>query len=301
VTAQTSIIFLAANGTLEGAQQRITSPEPTSRIDFVDVLVCTSTTRLEISMCTIDMGAVRSCDFVKPTNLPSNSTTGGVETYIGNPKAVATTLSASPVSACYIISNRLPMYGISEQYITAEIPPISFLTADIIDATYNIPLNYVTDVLFAKTAQGLVQGMTSTWTNYTNQSVSLIATFGTSNPVLLCVVLALNVVCALSATLASILPRSARQAPPLDVARLLAISRNPELDTALKPYSNKSVKMGDEILSAGVGYGWDENLNRHALTILPRNRHVYMTGNDSTSSMELHDLKEYSLVESEAD
>ena len=178
---------------------------------------------------------------------------------------------------------------------------------------YNIPLKYVTDVLFAKTAQGLVQGMASTSATYTNQSVSLIATFGTSNPVLLCVVLALNVVCALSATLASILPRSARQAAPLDVARLLAISRNPELDTVLKPYSNKSVKMDDELLSAGVGYGWDENSNQYMLTILPgwRNQDVSVTANDSTSAMTLSqrhggviglgDLKEYSPVESEAD
>jgi hypothetical protein len=313
VEAQTSVIFLAANATLEGAQQRITSPEPTSQIEFVDVLVCTSTTRLEISICTIDMGAVRSCDFFQPTNLSSSSTTGGVETYIGNPKAVATTLSASPVTACYILPNRLPMYGINKQDISAQVPPISYMSVQTGNSGYNIPLTYVTDVLFAKTAQGLVQGMASTWATHTNRSVSLITTFGTSSPVLLYVILALSLAWALSATLASILPRSARQAAPLDVARLLAISRNPELDTVLKPYLNKSVKMDDELLSAGVGYGWDENSNQYMLTILPgwRNQDVSVTANHSTSAMTLSqrhggviglgDLNEYSPVESEAD
>lgn len=270
VEAQTSVVFLAANGTLEGAQQRITSPQPTSRIEFVDVLVCTSTTRLEISICTIDRGVVRSCDFSQPTNLPNNSDTGGVETYIGNPKAVATTLSASPVTACYTLLDRLPMYGIEEQGISAQTIPISYLTTNTTNPMYNIPLTYVTDVLFAQTAQGLVQGMTSTWGAYTSQRVSVIATFGTSNRVLLSFILALSVAWALFATLASTLARSAQQAPPLDVARLLAISRNPELDTVLQPFSDKSVEIGDELLSARVGYGWDDTLNRYVLTITSR-------------------------------
>jgi len=295
---------------LEGAQQRIISPEPTSRIEFVDVLVCTSMTRLEINICTIDQGSVRSCDFSQPTNISSNSTTGGVETYIGNPKAVATTLSASPVTACYILLNRLPMYGIEEQEISSQIVPISYLTSNTLNPMYNIPLTYVTDVLFGETAQGLVQGMTSTWGIYTSQSVSVIATFGTSNRVLLSVILALSVVWAFIVTGASSL---ARQAPPLDVARLLAISRNPELDSVLQPFSNKSVEMGDELQSVRVGYGWDEKLNRYVLTILPRRsgNDVYMTGNGSTSAMELRlkyggdvglfDSRGYGRVESEAD
>jgi hypothetical protein len=275
VEAHTSIIFLAANGTLEGAQQRITSPEPTSRIEFVDVLVCTSTTRLEINICTIEQGSVRGCDFFQPTNLSSNSTTGGLETYIANPKAVATTLSASPVTACYILLNRLPMYGIKEEEISGQIVPISYLTSSTGNTMYNIPLTYVTNVLFGETAQGLVQGMTSTWATYTSQRVSVIATFGTSNRVLLSVILGLSAVWAFIVTSASWL---ARQAPPLDVARLLAISRNPELDTVLQRFSNKSVEMGDELQSARVGYGRDENLNRYVLTILPRrsgNEHMY--------------------------
>jgi hypothetical protein len=103
VQAQSSIIFLAANGTLEGAQQRITSPEPTARIKFVDVLVCTSTTRLEISSCSINKGNVTSCVVVPPANIPGaqSSDTGGVEKYITHPRTVASVLATSPVKAYY--------------------------------------------------------------------------------------------------------------------------------------------------------------------------------------------------------
>ena len=272
VEAQTSVdLFLAANGTLEGAQQRITSPEPTSRIKFVDVLVCTSTTRLEISMCTIDKGTVSRCDFHQPTNLSSRSTTGGVEIYISNPIAVAITLAASPVTAYYILGNRLPMLDVKhlQADIDSHTPPLSFLTFDTAATLYDIPLTYVTDVLFAQTAQGLVQGMVPAWPTYANQQVSLTSIFGTSKPALLFAIMAVNLVSALIATLASTLPRSARRAAALDVSRLLAISRNSQLDTVLQPYSESSVEMEEEILSIRVGYGWVKDLNRRALMMVP--------------------------------
>jgi hypothetical protein len=79
VQAQSSVIFLAANGTLEGAQQRITSPEPTSHIQFVDVLVCTSNTTLKVRSCHINNGTVKSCDAVQPS---SNQSSSGVEGYM---------------------------------------------------------------------------------------------------------------------------------------------------------------------------------------------------------------------------
>jgi hypothetical protein len=269
VEAQTSVIILAANGTLEGAQQRITSPEPTSRIEFVDVLVCTSTTRLEISMCTVDMGAVSSCTFHKPTNLSSGSTTGGVEIYIANPISVAITLAASPVTGYYILGNRLPMLDQNQADIDSHILPLSFLTVDTTRSLYHIPLAYVTDVLFAQTAQGLVQGMIPAWPSYANQPVFLIATFGTSKPTLLFAIMATSLVLALVATLASTLPRSVRRAPALDVLRLLAISRNPRLDAMLEQYSDWDVGM-EEMLGARVGYGRVEELNRRALMMIPQ-------------------------------
>ena len=72
---------------------------------------------------------------------------------------------------------------------------------------------------------------------------------------------------ALIATFAVTLPRSARHAAALDVSRLLAISRNPQLDTVFQPYSDWSVEMGEEVLNTKVGYGWVESLNRRALVI----------------------------------
>jgi hypothetical protein len=272
VEAQTSVVFLAANGTLEGAQQRITSPEPTSRIEFVDVLVCTSTTRLEISLCTIDKGAVSRCDFRQPTNLPSNSTTGGIEIYISNPIAVAITLAASPVTAYYILGKRLPMLDVKhlQENIDLQTPPLSFLTIDTFATLYDIPLNYVTSVLFAQTAQGLVQGMVPAWPTYTSQTVSIISVFGASKPAFLFAIIAVSSTSALIATLASTLPRTARRAAALDVSRLMAISRNAQLDTVLQPYSDRDVIMEEEIMSIRVGYGRLEGINRRALMMVPQ-------------------------------
>jgi len=270
VEAQTSVVFLAANGTLEGAQQRITSPELTSRIKFVDVLVCTSTTRLEISMCTIDKGNVSACDFRPPTNLSSKSATGGVEKYISNPTAVAITLAASPVTAYYILGNRLPMLDVKhllEDINSQTPPPLSFLTIDTVYTLYSIPLTYVTDVLFAQTAQGLVQGMIPAWPTYANQSVSVISVFGASKPVLLFAIVAMSLVSALIATRASTV---ACHAAEPDVARLMAISRNVQLDPVLEPYSDRDFKIAEEVMDTRVGYGWIESISRRALMIAPQ-------------------------------
>ena len=278
VEAQTSVILLAANGTLEGAQQTINSPEPTSRIESVDVLVCTSTTRLEISICTINMGNVTSCQFQLPANLSNGSTTGGVEMYINNPVSVAITLSASPVTAFYILETRLPMLGINQQqYIDSQTLPFSYLTSDTNNLFYDIPFTYVTDVLFAQTAQGLVQGMTTAWQTFSHQQVAVIAVFGTSQPILLFLILGVSFTLALVATLASTLPQSARRAPKLDILRLLVISRNPQLDAVLKPYLdqdegeiNEKMDEGldEKMQSARVGYERVENLNRRALVMV---------------------------------
>lgn len=270
VEAQTSVILLAANGTLEGAQQMITSPELTSRIGFVDVLVCTSTTRLEISVCTIDQGTVTSCVFQQPTDPSSSgSATGGVEAYVNNPKSVAITLAASPVTAYYILGHRLPMLGINQQYIESQTLPLSYLTSVTVNSMYAIPLTYVANVLFAQTAQGLVQGMITTWQTFADQQIAVIAVFGASQPILLLGIMAVCFALALVATVASTVPRSARRAPKLDVLRLLAISRNPQLDAVLQPYSDRDVGMDGKMESARVGYGWVEGLNRRALVMDP--------------------------------
>jgi len=114
-------------------------------------------------------------------------------------------------------------------------------------------------VLFAQTAQGLVQGMIPAWPTYANQPVSLISVFGASQQALLFAIMAMSLASGLIATLASTLPRSARRAAALDVSRLLAISRNSQVDTVLRPYSDRDVRMEEAIGSIRVGYGWLED------------------------------------------
>jgi hypothetical protein len=291
VQAQSSIIFLAANGTLEGAQQRITSPEPTARIMFVDVLVCTSTTTLEISSCSIDKGNVTSCVAVPPASIPGagSSDTGGVENYITHPRIVASVLATSPAKAYYDLGDRIPMYDqISPEMISTGIPPLSYLSVVTTDELYSIPMSYVKGVLFGQTAQGLVQGMVSTYAVPTSQQMFISSTFGTSQPALLYIVLAISVSCALSATLANTLTRSVRQAAPMDLMRIMAISRNPQLDTVFGPYSDRNVKMDDEMLKAKVGYAWIDSLQRHGLVLshVPSTvgSHVYQSAHTDLGS-----------------
>jgi hypothetical protein len=179
-------------------------------------------------------------------------------------------LSASAVTAYYNLDNRLPMYDLSQAVINAQIPPLPYMDIESnVGVNYNIPHNYVIDVLFGQTAQGLVQGMVAKWQASVQQEVSLIATFGTSKPVLLWAIMGISLVWALIATLAGTLPRSAQCAAELNVSRLLAISRNPQLDTLLQPYSDWNVKMEEEVLNARVGYRLVKGLNRRALVIEP--------------------------------
>ncbi|KAF8999801.1 hypothetical protein BDQ17DRAFT_1360402 [Cyathus striatus] len=53
VSGNASVIFFAANGTITGAQQRINTPEPSSRIKFADSLACTSIVRLPMLLRTL--------------------------------------------------------------------------------------------------------------------------------------------------------------------------------------------------------------------------------------------------------
>ncbi len=231
VQAQSSVIFLGANGTLEGAQQRITSPEPTSRIQFVDVLVCTSNTALVISSCHI-----------------------------------ASILATSPVMTYYDFWNHIPMYDtITPEMKSNGIPPLSFMSYNTTDS-YDISTSYVKDVLFGQTAQGLVQGLLTNSPVNITQDILISSTFGTSQPALLFIVLAVSIICAVIATLAT---WSARKAAPMDLMRILAISRNPELDDVFVPlgYSDRKAEMdeGEALLKDKVGYKWVDSLKRHAL------------------------------------
>ena len=279
VEGTTSIIFLAANGTLEGAQWRIPSPERASPIHFVDVLACTSTTRLEVSVCAIDQGKVTQCTPAK--SLPRNAFTHptDLDHWIHTPKSVAKALSASPVMAFHHLSNRLPMYDLGKS--NTSFPPYPFLTnllPETIRPYYNLSSSYITDVLFRQTAQGLVQGLLDLWPLRLRQTVHLISTFGASQPEMNAVILAISITCAMTATLAATLPASAREATAPDSARVIAISRNPQLDDLFGPYANRSVEIGDSVRKTRVGYRWVESISRQALVISPERETLIKEG-----------------------
>jgi hypothetical protein len=208
---------------------------------------------------------VKSCHAVPPASNQS-STTGGVEKYISYPTNVASILATSPVITYYGFWDHIPMYDtISPEMISDRIPPLSFMSYNT-TGYYDIPMFYVKEVLFGQTAQGLVQGMLTNSLVNTTQDILISTTFGTSQPVLLFVVLGISVLCALTATLANWL---SRQAAPMDLMRILAISRNPELDDVFGLYSDRKVKMDRDkaFLKAKVGYTWVHSLLRHALVV----------------------------------
>ncbi|KAF7982979.1 hypothetical protein HWV62_24576 [Athelia sp. TMB] len=281
VAAETSVIFLAANGTLEGAQQTIKSPSATARIASVDVLICTSTTTLETSHCVVNQGNVTSCTAFVPPNT-SGSQSGGLDMYgISNAQAVAVWLAASPAAAYYTLPSRLPMYTFTDlnQSISDEIPPMSDLTVNLEGDQYHIPLAYIQNTVFAKTAQALVQGMAQHWSVVTTQSISLIATFGTSRPTLLYIVLGLSVGCALTATVAGLASFRKRYAP-FDVTRLLAISRNEQLDDVFARFADHSIPVEDEIWDRRIGYGWVEGIGSRALVMESRGSTAFLGRDD---------------------
>jgi hypothetical protein len=58
-----------------------------------------------------------------------------------------------------------------------------------------------------------------------------------------------------------------RQAAPIDLMRIIAISRNPQLDVVFGPYSDRNVKMDNDMLNMKVGYTWIDSLQQHALVL----------------------------------
>ncbi|KAF9527127.1 hypothetical protein CPB83DRAFT_895556 [Crepidotus variabilis] len=205
VSATTSVAFLAGNGTLEGAQQRITSRVPNSRTKFLDVLVCTSTTKLVISSRTIIQGNNTHCSPIPPSALPPNaskSPTGSLETYVSNPPSVATILAASPVWAYYTLSDRLPTYAtIGLDGIASNIAPLPFLTAQVEDDEYKVPLSCIQQAIFGETSQALVQGMVTAWNRTSETQFELSGTFPISNMPFLYLILGVVTTCAIISTL----------------------------------------------------------------------------------------------------
>ena len=210
IEAETTVFFLAANGTIEGAHQTIHSPIPSSRIASVDVLVCTSVARLEISRCTIEKGAFTACSPIPTQHLSESSNpTGGLDKYMRKPIATAITIAASPVTSCYQLTDRLPMWNyITKELLQAQLPPLSFLSLDILDAApYHVPLTYVANAFFGQTMHALVQGMTAVWPVYQQQPAKQTVLFATSHPALSGTVLGVLALCALVVTIGSLWAR----------------------------------------------------------------------------------------------
>lgn len=190
---------------------------------------------------------------------------GGLDPWIYNPTSVAMYLAASPVMAYETLPGRLPMYLIYNATVAAQTLPMPDLTANVpsVDQFY-VPTSYMKDVLFAQTAQALVQGISQRWIQTTVQPISLIAMFATSQPVLSAVVLGICATCALIATISGMMSLRYCHAP-LDVVRLLAISRNNQLDDAFASYADIDVPVDDELLERKIGYNWVEEIGSRAL------------------------------------
>ena len=232
VTGNASVIFAAANGTMEGAQLTITSPNPTSRIRSVDVLVCASTTRLEVSTCTIKLGTVTSCNPNPQLVSSSNSSMGGVDMFVQHPGDVAITLAVAPVIAIPYWYNAVPSYDINPDIIMARVLPLPYLTTGETRPPYSIPLSYVQDVLFGQTARFMVQGIISDvgLQTHSQQQIALTATFGTSNPILIYLIMGLGIlICSISIVAFKV----AGQPSSLDTIHLLSISKSAKLNELL--------------------------------------------------------------------
>ena len=103
--------------------------------------------------------------------------------------------------------------------------------------------------------------MLTEWQVITTQPIQLIATFGSSVPALTCIILALGTASALGATLISTIPKTAREAVPVDLPRIIAISRNPQLDVLFRGYTDHKVEIDRKLLSKRVTYESTQGLS----------------------------------------
>ena len=273
VNATTSVVFLAANGTIEGAQQNIAAPTGShGRITNVDVLACTSTMSLGVSNCEVVNGLVTSCTPVPNGQLStsaSGNSTSDMEGFILSPISTATTLSASPVTAYYSYLNFIPGYlPITPADIAGGFAPLSYLTVETVGAQYDIPQSYIQGTLFSETAAALAQGMViATEPRYnSNQPADLIVVFATSVAPLQITLMLIALACAI-ATTAEALRTKAREAAELDVARILAMSRNPQLDYTFAPFTDRTVAVPNNVQELRVHYGYVAGTERRGLSL----------------------------------
>ncbi|KDQ54059.1 hypothetical protein JAAARDRAFT_409636 [Jaapia argillacea MUCL 33604] len=262
VLTTTTAIFFAANGTIEGAQQHITSPNSTSRIGGIDVLVCTSTVNLQISDCVVSHGFVQDCSASDPNLIPgiNSSTMGGVDKWIIHPDLVGIALSATPVIMPYTRVNSLPMFlSITPNLISSNLPPTTYLSLNTFSNGYYIPLDYISTAMFEVSMRGMVQGLLTTWQWYNPTSGSITSEFATSNFPIQLIIVIIAFLFSISATLLSTLPHSSRHAAEIDACRIIAITRNHQLDEVFNGYSDRSVGIPKSVRETRVCYDVDRD------------------------------------------
>ncbi|KDQ58844.1 hypothetical protein JAAARDRAFT_56903 [Jaapia argillacea MUCL 33604] len=271
VETTSTVVFFAANGTIEGSQQQIQSTNPSSRIRSIDVLVCTSTVRLQICDCDIIRGFVESCVPADPNSIPNitSSTTGGFDQYLSSPTNLGIALSAVPVLMAYNRFGALPEFiPITQKLIDEGLPPLSWLTEGTsLQPFYHIPLSYITDVMFDFAMKGMIQGLLTNYGRHSTSPGSLTSVFGTSQLWLQFTIIGVAFCCALTATILSTIPAHSRRAVELDLARTLAISRDPQLDIVFGVYADRTIEIPEEVGDMKVGYGRDPRNGRWALKV----------------------------------
>lgn len=173
-------------------------------------------------------------------------------------------LATSPVSAFYNLPDNLPMYTISNSVVASGNAPMSDTSVSINGPAYHVPLSYITNVAFRQTAQALVQGLVQSRPAYLHQPLELVATFATSHLLLAYIIFGICAGCAIVATFSGMWSFRTRHAP-LDIVRLLAVSRNDQLDNAFASYADLSVPVDAEVLQRKIGYGWVDKVGSRAL------------------------------------
>ena len=130
-----------------------------------------------------------------------------------NSKYVATIFSASAVMAYFNPDSRLRMYTAINPAPTQppQLAQLSYMTTETLNPLLNIPLAYITDVLFGQTAYGPVQGMLTSYPTTSPQQMEVITAFATSQPILLFLIMIIAFTCALVVTWLSHWPVHARR------------------------------------------------------------------------------------------
>lgn len=270
VQASSLVSFIMGNNTIEGAQTHLKSTNPKSRIQSVDILTCNSTTLVAVSKCSVqyDNGSPRhnltTCTQIPTKELPPQKyTTPGpgmsvLDDFITNPYAFAGALSTAPIWSLYWMNDRLPAYDHLHGLVQDGLVPYPYTTtAGGGDTDFTLPQSYIKDILFGTAQHSLTQGTLRVWSDsYNRTSVTttpLRATFGTSRVALQITILVVAFLGAALATITAIRP-SSRNAADLDIARLISIAQNSQLESVFGQYSDRAIIIPRQVQNVRLRY-----------------------------------------------